>query len=304
MSLTIILEGCDRVGKSTLAAGLAEFFGKIPLTADTLIEQHSSYPPKELSREEQIEYQKISYDEQIKEINDSNNVYLYDRFLLGEKIYGPKYRNYTPDYINEFEKRFSLDMTFLFILTAEPQLVKSRYDGEFIKFEDIEWLLEQYEKEFITSNIRKKILLDTTLLTPQEVLDIVLATIKPTVERYCTNMALADLKRKLSCLSHGIVDPLTSLCNGYLLQSKNQSMHELVNWSAYGFDVAPLNARIMTGTKVVQFNGIRYEHIELQGDLEGTLVAYDPRLVKATIESKNGTCCVYHDNVLNIAVSH
>jgi thymidylate kinase len=304
MPLTIILEGCDCVGKSTLASGLAEFFKKIPLTADALIERHSTYPPKELSREEQIEYQKNSYDEQIKEINDSNNVYLYDRFLLGEKIYGPKYRNYTPDYINEFEKRFNLDMTFLFILTADADIVKSRYDGEFIRYEDIEWLLTQYETEFKTSNVRKKILLDTTRSTPQEVLDIVLDTIKSTVERYCANRALADLKRNLGCLSHNIVDPLTFLCSGYLLQSKNQSLHELVNWSAFGFDMTPLNAHIMSGTKVVQFNGIRYEHITLQGDLEGKLVSYDPRLVKATIETKIGICCVYHDNILNIAISH
>jgi len=156
--MNIILEGCDKTGKTTLAKMCCQYF--------KLEYKHFAAPPKDLSKDAQIAYQKAEYAIETLMLPYQNAC--YDRFLIGEAVYSPIYRGYCPDYIHVFEKAFPPEDTFLFLIYADPKIVADRFDGKFIKKEHIPKILKSFQEQFRKSKIKNKFAIDTTIESPKE----------------------------------------------------------------------------------------------------------------------------------------
>lgn len=212
--LTVIVEAPDCTGKTTLLKNLrervtSELGGLAGLNA--FEDVHCTYPPKGLTQLQQIAHQRNEYDNYIDAINNpsaANKIWLFDRFMTGELIYGPKYRNYSPDYIHEFEQRLNVDQTYFITLTADPKVIESRFDGEFIKAEDIAWLVDEYGAQFEKCQIKRKLWLDVSKLNPQQVCNTALSFIRRGLNRH----KLSLIRSSLSAAADGLDEMfLTSL---------------------------------------------------------------------------------------------
>jgi hypothetical protein len=72
--------------------------------------------------------------------------------------------------MRELEKTLN-ENTVLIVLTASPELIKSRYDGKFIKEDQIPLILRRFEEEFEKSNIKRKLLVRVDGMTPEQIYD-------------------------------------------------------------------------------------------------------------------------------------
>lgn len=301
--LTLIVEGCDRLGKSTLVDGLDKLLNaNFDIAPGEVRHVHSTYPPKGLTREEQIAYQKQSYDAEINLINTTNTINIFDRFLLGEKIYGPKYRGYEPDYINQFEERLDIHQTFLVVLTADVELVQSRYDGDFIKYEDIKWLLDSYKTEFKLSRIIKKLELDVTRLSVEDVVTNIYNFIKSGVYRHFSSAFEAHATRYKRNMSAMYQEPIACLFDSAKLNEQSQKLNELANWFKYDLDRAPVKVSVAAGTTVMMSKEgtTDFERVVLSGDFVGSLTFHDGVGLKTTICNNYQTIVVHGYNIKNI----
>lgn len=108
----------------------------------------------------------------------------YDHILLGgfhieESVYGPRY--YYPGLniqIREYESNFPTD-TILVHLYAKPEVIRARLEANphphtLVPSNDIPLVLEQFQEEVSKSWIRRKFEIDTSDLTPQQLLEIFL----------------------------------------------------------------------------------------------------------------------------------
>ena len=142
----IIIEGGDRLGKSSLIKGLCEHFNY-----DNVIIRHFGKPPKDLLSEAALGFQiKTFYQEAelFLQLENSftkmhsyyDNVVIWNRAHLGEYVYGQMFRNSTvisdyPNFIKKqlltFEKLYfsKLDDVYLITLTADPGFFCSKEDG-------------------------------------------------------------------------------------------------------------------------------------------------------------------------------
>jgi thymidylate kinase len=151
----IILEGCDKVGKSSiyqiiLARGLCT------------IGTHFGVP-------ESKEKAKQTYYDTLKFLN-SNDGIVFDRWALGEKIYGPILRKYEPDYMDDLESKIA-DHNILVLVKAHPNIVRERFDGKGIKIYQIEAVLENFWKEFLKAKYPNKFIIDTSNITADKAVD-------------------------------------------------------------------------------------------------------------------------------------
>jgi len=143
----IIIEGCDGTGKTTIANQLARIY-------------HPRFriihvgPPKGKNNV-------TKYHDAINHYNSLTNEknVIFDRFMIGECIYGPLKRGYYPYWIRKLEEKIRFN-TILIILNASEELVKKRYDGDFITEDEIFFVLNGYRNEFTLSTIEHKMLID------------------------------------------------------------------------------------------------------------------------------------------------
>jgi hypothetical protein len=101
-------------------------------------------------------------------------------FYFEDAIYGPLYYGYDSRALairhgRELEKELPSD-TILVLLTASPEAITKRmaadpHEYQVIKTEDISLLLEKFNEEYQASAIHAKIQIDTTDLTPDQVLE-------------------------------------------------------------------------------------------------------------------------------------
>jgi thymidylate kinase len=187
--LTIIVEACDCVGKSTLIGKLHQSI----MTAypnDTIAcvkEEHFTYPPKNMSKEDQIEHQRNLYTTWVNRLNDTSaspRIYLFDRFMTGELIYGPMYRDYEPSYIHQLEMMLNPESTYFVTLCASPSTIKSRFDGEFINEDHIESINAAFIREYANSKIARKILINVDDMDADQVFNKVYEFIAPGLTRH------------------------------------------------------------------------------------------------------------------------
>lgn len=175
----VIIEGCDCVGKTSTIKELTELCKQHKMPTKT---KHFSNPPYYLTKDQQHNFAKEEY---YKEIETANNwpgvTFIYDRYFFGEQIYAPKYRGYHPTYVADLEKKLSETGALLVHLTAPVDVVRSRFDGQFIDESHISGIVSEYKRLFNSSTIQQKIEIDTSLYDPKRVAEVIYETIKRTV---------------------------------------------------------------------------------------------------------------------------
>lgn len=151
VNYNIILEGCDCVGKTTIANTLMQMrdFQKIKVSA-----------PKDFEDGRQ------QYEALVACMNSERSL-IFDRSMFGERVYGPIYRGYYPHYLDRLEPSIE-PHNFLFLVKADAPEVIERFDGKFIKASDIGRILSSFEWEFGRCGWRSRFIVDTTKDTQLE----------------------------------------------------------------------------------------------------------------------------------------
>lgn len=139
--ITIIFEGADNLGKSTIINKIVNSFKE---TNDiTLIHCTGPHPAE---GEDPFEYQKNSFREKVIKINtiggteqvlktSSKNIVILDRAWYGEYVYGQIYRNAEPEKIIDMIKlcnQMLYSPCVVIHLTASPEFVLAHDDNKSI----------------------------------------------------------------------------------------------------------------------------------------------------------------------------
>lgn len=149
----IILEGGDRLGKSTLIKGLCEHFNY-----DNVTIRHFGKPSKGMTSEEVLKFQFKAFKKEMKLFHriyarsiDAYSYYpeimIWNRSHLGEYVYSQMFREGNPEVLKkmllEYERGFISHCVYLITLTADPEFFNSREsDGH-----ELSKTLEQKTKE-------------------------------------------------------------------------------------------------------------------------------------------------------------
>jgi thymidylate kinase len=102
MLQNIIIEGLDRLGKSTLVSGIEERLGcftKLHFGKPLILEHYKLAVGEPYAKEA---YQRESF-EQMFRVLDSEARMILDRGHLGEAVYSKRYRGYNGDYVFDLE---------------------------------------------------------------------------------------------------------------------------------------------------------------------------------------------------------
>jgi len=146
----IIFEGCDASGKTTIQEIMME------IIKHTFI-IHTSAPAKGNSKE----YYCLLLNKLVEFMDIINQPLFIDRFHIGELVYGSIFR---PETIDEVVKKKMCDIengllkqeAKMIYITATPEIItkriKSRGDW-YVKFSDIEIILDRYEKALAKSKL-------------------------------------------------------------------------------------------------------------------------------------------------------
>jgi len=194
--MRVIVIGCEYSGKSTFARKLLEWGEKHDIKFH--LDDHFTIPDASLSKKDRDvmltlspafkerfqRFQAIYHVRVLRNFRDAIEV----GFYIEDAVYGPLYYGFKPEFLairhgRELEKELPND-TILVLLTASPETIAKRmeeapHEYQVIKKEDIPVLLERFEEEFRSSTIHAKIRIDTTNLTPQQVLEEFLTKAKP-----------------------------------------------------------------------------------------------------------------------------
>lgn len=176
MNKLLIICGGDRLGKTSLIKGLCEHFDYKNVTV-----RHCDKPPKDLN-EDVLMYQLKAFKQEFNLILSTQtmkdkylyhkNIVIYDRFYLGEYVYGQLFRNYTSSVlkkkISDLEKVFLTWLepycdTYLVTLTADPQFFLDRDDGNSFsknleqKTQELELFKEAHDFSIIKNKLLVKV---------------------------------------------------------------------------------------------------------------------------------------------------
>ena len=186
--MNLIIIGCEYVGKSTLAQNLMAW-GK-DRDFSFHLDDHFTIPDASLPTEDRDVMLTLSprFKERFQRFQAVYHVRIMNLyrdtlevgFYFEDAIYGPLYYGYNPRDLairhgRELEKMLPAD-TILVLLTASPEVIAQRmaadpHEYPVIQAKDIPLLLDRFEEEFWASAIHAKIRIDTTSLTPSQVLE-------------------------------------------------------------------------------------------------------------------------------------
>ncbi len=186
--MKLILIGCEYTGKSTLAKKLVDW-GK---THDMQfhLDDHFTIPDASLPDEDRKTMLTLSpqFKERFQRFQDVYHIRILRKyrdaievgFYSENTIYGPLYYGYQPNFLairhgRRLEKELPNE-TILVLLIANPSEIIKRMTNhphtyQVIKQKDIPKLLDQFEEEYLSTTIHAKIKIDTTNLTPDQVLN-------------------------------------------------------------------------------------------------------------------------------------
>lgn len=162
-----IIEGIDRIGKSTCASHLVNMHG--------FARFHFGKPEGDTTRDRAM-FQKGSFKTTMPifaELGHRTNIVL-DRAHLGESVYGPIYRGDSGvdlGYLNELEQQFDHDeVAMVLVVHRDLELVRSRDDGEGYDAAKNGEEQDRFVAAFKASKIYRKHALDVTDLDIQHML--------------------------------------------------------------------------------------------------------------------------------------
>lgn len=183
--MRIIAIGCEYTGKTTLLEGLMKWGDERGIHHH--LDDHFSIPDRQfLKKEEKEAMLKLlpvlkERFQRFQVVYHVRLLHKYEHILLGgfhieEAIYGPLY--YYPGLSFRWAREFEAEMpddTILVLLTARSEIIQKRmvetpHEYTLIKKEDIPRLLSQFQEEFAASWTKHKIRIDTSDLTPDELL--------------------------------------------------------------------------------------------------------------------------------------
>ena len=153
-----IIEGVDRMGKSTLIKGLMDTLGyhlKIHYEKPQKLAYYTSQTDEPLKL-----YQTVLY-RQMFDLIDAGHRIIFDRGHLGEMVYAPMYRKYDGDYVLDYETQVDTSHTRLVLLTTSDfSFIQD--DGLSIDFSKKEEEQDKFVYAFKRSNIADKVLVDVS----------------------------------------------------------------------------------------------------------------------------------------------
>lgn len=184
--MRVIAIGCEYTGKTTLLECLMKWGDERGIHHH--LDDHFSIPDRQfLKKEEQEEMLSLSplLKERFQRFQVVYHVRLinrYDHILLGgfhieEDIYGPLYyypgrkSAHPPEY---YEAEFPPDV-ILVLLTARPEVIEKRmretpHPYPIVPAKDVQMVLDKFEQAFRASWVHHKIRIDTSDLTPDQLL--------------------------------------------------------------------------------------------------------------------------------------
>lgn len=175
--MRIIIDGCDKSGKSTLIEALKN---EIP----SLIGLKLLTKPKDAS-EQAKQYVKAMYIHMADMTRDQKAHYLFDRWYPSEMVYSFKrgYNALEDGWFWAFEQELRKTPNLYVLLHVDPELVKARFESEgeaFAKTGEITKIQRRYQEHFKKCQLNK-IMVDPTDKIGETV-ELIKATIKDILE--------------------------------------------------------------------------------------------------------------------------
>lgn len=175
----LIIEGPDRTGKDSLIAGI------LPHCQNAIV-THFSTPVGETDEEKRA-FQENSFEQEFSRIAQlrplfpepkpgKTNLVIWNRAHLGEFVYGNLYRQTHPEeWVMALEEKHGFDKsndTYLLFLTADPEFLSSRDDGESFSgsVEARKKELANFRSAFNLSKIQKKMEIEVDFVETTSIL--------------------------------------------------------------------------------------------------------------------------------------
>jgi thymidylate kinase len=160
----ILVEGLDRLGKSTLVESIQQELGYFQVIHFGKPQHLKFYEQKDnngfvSTGESAYLYQHASFDNMFRILNSTARV-IFDRAHLGECVYSPIYRNYSGDYVYDLECYHGMDHndSTKLILLVENMSISEHFVDDGLSFDITKRQQEQdlFEEAFHKSIIKNK----------------------------------------------------------------------------------------------------------------------------------------------------
>ena len=192
--MKIIAVGCEYTGVTSLFDGLMAWGNKRGIKYH--LDDHFTIPDRQhLAPDDQVTVTKLSPAlkqrwQQMQIVYHVRLINLLDHILLGgfhieEEVYGPLY--YYPGKSVNGSRQFETEMpeeSIVVHLTAGPEVIESRMESQLheynmIKKDDIPMLLDRFKEEVSKSWLKRKIEIDTSDLSPDQLVQTCLEKARP-----------------------------------------------------------------------------------------------------------------------------
>ena len=147
--MKFLIEGLDRLGKSSLAKNIEEELGYYHLRI------HYGKPPIRNAREYQFDLN----DQMFKLLETPELNIIIDRAHLGETVYAPLARGYDGDYVFDMEREYNTEDVRLILLYADVDFVV-KDDGKSINSFD----LRPHEQEEFIRGFKRSLIVDKRMI--------------------------------------------------------------------------------------------------------------------------------------------
>jgi thymidylate kinase len=157
-----IIEGCDRLGKSTLINQIKQELGFHQVIHFGKPEVLNFYSNNLCDGDAKEFYQTDSFINGFVLLSESNSNLIFDRFHIGEFVYAPRYRGYDGSYVFNLEKSYEVDkwdhVTLVLMTTSDWSFIQD--DGESFDFSKKEEEQNSFIEAFNKSIFKHKVLID------------------------------------------------------------------------------------------------------------------------------------------------
>ena len=160
--VNLLIEGVDCAGKTTLINNIIKNSDR-----DFKI-FHFQRPPENMAASQVQEFQKQMFFVHSNYLIHDTDI-IFDRYHIGELIYGKLYREYDIDYIEELEKLIK-EHCILICMSCNREQIEKRFDNKGMPRYDLEKVNNLFIKHCKESKLRK-IFIDTSNNTPQQTLE-------------------------------------------------------------------------------------------------------------------------------------